>query len=256
MGSVIVVTSGKGGVGKSTIAAGLGFQLARRGKRVLLIDMDEGLQSLDYMLKVDALTVYDIGDLLRGDCSAAQAVTPAGNCENLYLLPAPISAGAIDNAERMRSLCDELAAVFDYVLVDSPAGIDRGFQAAVRASQNALVVSTPDKVCARDAAAVAKLLRQMGADHTRLVINKVDAELMLEGVFLNIDEMIDTTGLQLIAAIPSDKQVLRAGAQGEPLQSGAAALALSNLADRLERKPVPLMDLKKANGTYYQKRKG
>lgn len=244
MGSVIVITSGKGGVGKSTVTVNLGTVLARRGRRVLVIDMDEGLQSLDLMLGIGTVSVYDIADLLRGDCRPTQAVSKS-NIKNLYLLAAPVSMGSIDKPERMKSLCQSLASVFDYVLVDSPAGIDRGFLAAAEASSNALIISTPDRVSARDAAAVAKILRENNTSHIRLVINKVDVELMLDGTYLNIDEMIDTTGVQLIAAIPEDKEVVRSVASGEPLQSGAALQAIKNLADRLERKQVPLMKLRK-----------
>ncbi len=256
MGSVIVITSGKGGVGKSTITAGLGVAFAKRGKKVLLIDMDQGLQSLDYILKIENASVYNVADLLNGQCSANQAIAKSNLFDNLYLIPAPPKADSIENVEKIKELCTYFAGWFDYVLVDSPAGVGKGFVAAASASHNALVVSTPDRLCARDANLVGEMLSQIGNVNARLVINMADATLMKQGVFLNIDEMIDQTALQLIGVVPRDSRVLKAYAKGEPLDTGAAAQAISNIADRLERKNTPLMDISKTNSTYSKNRRG
>ncbi|MBQ2676362.1 MAG: septum site-determining protein MinD [Clostridia bacterium] len=245
MGSVMVVTSGKGGVGKSTVSSCLGAALCKLSKRVLLVDMDEGLRSLDLMLNVSAHTVFDVSDIINGYCNADQAVLPVASCPGLYLLPAPSKVGAIDSKEAMQLLCSKLAKAFDYVIIDSPAGIDRGFEFAVCAADNALVVVTPDPVSVRDGSHVAKLLRNSGVKNIRLVINKVNTKLMLEGVFYNIDEIIDATSVQLIAAIPTDDAILCSNALGEPLADSYAADAFDRLAARLENKHIPLINLKK-----------
>ncbi len=245
MGSVIVITSGKGGVGKSTVTACLGRALCTLGKTVVLIDMDAGLRSLDLLLDMSGKTLFDLSDILEGRCSVSQAVLPLDDKTGLFLVPATVAATAVPDVELFRRLCGKLAEIFDYVLLDSPAGIGRGFEHAVAAADNALVVVTPDPVSVRDGAKVAALLRQRQIERARLVINKIQSALILNGVLLNLDEIIDAVGLQLIAAIPNDDAVICAGAQGEPLPECYAARGFMNLAKRMENQIVPLLNLKK-----------
>ena len=243
MGMVVVVTSGKGGAGKSTVAAGLGAAVCRRGRSVLLLDMDQGLRCLDLMLGVSAQPVFVVGDLLKGRCTAADAVLRVPGCDGLYVLPAPPEAGAVDSIEAMKTLACKLSPVFDAVLVDSPAGIGRGFCLSAQAATGALVVATPDPVCVRDGAVTARLLRQMGVSESRLVINRFQPRLIREGLLPDFDEMIDAVGLQLVGAVPDDPAVLAAAARGEPLTAGPAARAFDRIALRLEGKDEPLPPL-------------
>ena len=213
MNNVYVVTSGKGGVGKSTVTAYLGVELCKKGKKVLLIDMDEGLRSLDLMLDVSSHTLFDVSDIIKGNCNVNQAVIPVKQCPNLYLLPAPVTVNSLNSPKGMKILCEKLSEFFDFILIDSPAGVGKGFINAVSGADNALVVVNPDPVSVRDAAYVAKLLRENKVENIRLIINKLDIDLVKKGVLYNIDEVIDATALQLIAAIPYDIELIKSGNQ-------------------------------------------
>ena len=209
MNNVYVVTSGKGGVGKSTVTAYLGVELCKKGKKVLLIDMDEGLRSLDLMLDVSSHTLFDVSDIIKGNCNVNQAVIPVKQCPILYLLPAPVTVNSLNSPKGMKILCEKLSEFFDFILIDSPAGVGKGFINAVSGADNALVVVNPDPVSVRDAAYVAKLLRENKVENIRLIINKLDIDLVKKGVLYNIDEVIDATALQLIEAIPYDIELIK-----------------------------------------------
>lgn len=241
MNNVYVVTSGKGGVGKSTVTAFLGVELCKKGKRVLLIDMDEGLRSLDLMLDVSSHTLFDVSDIIKGNCNVNQAVIPVKQCSNLYLLPAPITVNSLNSPKGMKILCEKLSQYFDYILIDSPAGVGKGFINAISGANNALVVVNPDPVSVRDASYVSKLLRENNVENSRLIINKLDVDLVKKGVFYNIDEVIDATSLQLIAAIPFDVELIKSFYNcTEVLYSSPALEAISRLALRLMNENIPL----------------
>ena len=242
MGKSIVITSGKSGVGKSTVTVYLGIALCQSGKRVLLMDMDEGLRSLDLMLDVSSHTVFDVSDILSGRCNANQAVLPVPHCTNLFLLPAPAQVGAVQNTGMLARLCRKFAEYFDFVLIDSPAGVGPGFSSAIAAADMALVVVNPDPVSVRDGSYVAALLKKQQTQEIRLVINKLNTRMMRNGTFLNIDEIIDTTGVQLIAAIPTDEQIVHASAAGKPLSPSYAKESFLRLAHRLCGEDIPLPD--------------
>ncbi len=241
----IVITSGKGGVGKSSVAAYLGVELSKLKKRVLLIDMDEGLRSLDLILNVSSDTVFDVTDVINGDCIAAKAILEIPKCSGLYLLPAPVAKGAIDDKLALKKLCEKLSPKYDYILIDCPAGIGDGFYCSVLAADEAILVVNPDPISVRDGAIVSSLVRDCGIDKLRLCINKVNTKLMLKGGFLNIDEIIDETEVQLIAAIPTDNEIIRCSAKGELLPPSYAQSAFERLAYRLEGKRIFLPELKK-----------
>jgi len=245
VGAIIAVSSGKGGTGKSTVTAGLGAALCRQGRRVLLIDMDEGLRCLDLLLGVSDSSVFDVGDILNGNCNAAQAVLKVPHCAGLYVLTAPIKLGTIDNVEAMKFLCEKFSEIFDFVIIDSPAGIDRGFCIATSAAENALIVATPDPICMRDAALIDKLLEKNGVSKRRLVLNKINVKAMIDGILPNIDEMIDGTGIQLIAVVPTDPSVVLAGAAGKTIENSNAADAFTRLASRILNIHVPLPNVRK-----------
>lgn len=245
MGTVLVVTSGKGGAGKSTVSAGLGCALARLGKKVLLVDADAGLRSLDLMLGVAGTTVYDSSDVFSGHCNAMRAIYPSPVRPGVFVLSAPVDLDGRATPEQMRSLCQELAEHFDHVIVDCPAGIGLGFRIATHAADRALVVTTPDMVCARDAQIVSRLLEDAGTP-AHLIINRLRSNPIQKGRMPDVDEIIDVSGLQLLGILPEDEAVAVANANGEPLPSDSnATVCFENIAQRYLGNVVPLAALKK-----------
>lgn len=242
MGVSTVITSGKGGVGKSTVTVGLGRALARRGRRVLLVDCDAGLRSLDRMTGVEQELVFDIADVVFGRCSPAQAIQTCGGQENLFLLPAPSSGENMVRPGVMRKLVPFLARHFDHVLLDSPAGVGGGFRSAACAADRALVVCSPDPVCVRSAGAVAALLDRLEVRDKRLVINRFNGEFFRKtGAFRDLDEVIDGSGIRLMGLVPEDFTMAAAFLNGEPaLDAAPGMLAMSRMAARLEGETAPL----------------
>lgn len=242
MGTVSVITSGKGGVGKSTVTSGLGAALARRGRRVLMIDADAGLRSLDYILGVSRELVYDLSDVVTGGCEPAKAVYPCPGSNGLFLLPAPQNSEDTVSPEVMKQVVRMLSGYYDHILIDCPAGLGRGFQAAVAPASRALIVSTPDPLCLRDADKVRRILEDKGIEEMRLVVNRFQAKSFVKmGGFEDLDAVIDACGIQLIAIIPEDLQTVCCAVKGEPLTGKSpAAQAFQRLAARLEGEGVPL----------------
>lgn len=245
MGSITVVTSGKGGAGKSTVTAGLGCALAARGQRVLLVDGDAGLRSLDLMLGIGDEAVYDLSDIFAGRCAPAHAIYPSPVCEGVSVVPAPVSRSALCSPRDMRRLCRGFAQHYDHVLVDCPAGIGEGFETALAAAERALVVTTPDVVCARDAQLVGERLEQRGLQ-AKLIINRLRVAPVLQGKMPNIDEIIDLSGIRLLGVIPEDEALTIAVANGNPIpERCTAALCLRNIAVRFLGGEQPLAPLEK-----------
>lgn len=245
MGKLLVVTSGKGGVGKSSISAGLAGALVRRNRTVLLVDMDEGLRCLDLMLGVAASTVFDLGDVLDGHCTADQAaLTVEGFSGRLKLIAAPLKPDTI-KAEATEKLSRELILEYDYLIFDCPAGTSAGFINSLPGGSMAIVVANADPVSQRDAAVVDALLERQGISSRQMVINKFNLKRMKRSGFPHIDAMIDESGLQLLAIIPEDEQVPLSSADGKPLRKGRARAAIDRLAARVEGEHVLLPPLKK-----------
>ncbi|MDD2418735.1 MAG: septum site-determining protein MinD [Oscillospiraceae bacterium] len=249
MGIITVITSGKGGAGKSTVAAGLGFALASLGRKVVLLDGDAGLRSLDLMLGISEGAVYDMSDIFEGNCEPIRAVYPSPACEGVSVVPAPVGLEQMCSPYDMRRLCGGFAKYYDHVLVDSPAGIGRGFACAIAGASRALVVSTPDMVCARDAQIVGGLLNQKDIP-SRLIINRLRPAPIISGKMPDIDEIIDIAGIQLIGVIPEDEEVAIANANGRPLPTRSnAAVCMANIARRYLGECVPLANLEKMINT-------
>ena len=243
MGFVSVVTSGKGGAGKSTVTAGIGCALAKRGRKVLLVDSDAGLRSLDLMLGVGGNTVYDMADIFAGNCEPIRAIYPSPVCPNVFVVPAPTSLERLCTPDEMRRLCRGFTRYYDDVIIDCPAGLGQGFETAVAGAERALVVTTPDMVCARDAQIISHLLqkRQIPA---RLIINRLRSAPVKKGKMPDVDEIIDTAGLQLIGILPEDEEVAVANANGCPLPSDChAAACFANIACRYLGQDVLLAKL-------------
>lgn len=243
MGIATVITSGKGGVGKSTATVGLGRALAGRGRRVLLVDCDAGLRSLDRLTGMEEGLVYDISDVVFGRCSPAQAIYSCG-VEGLFLLPAPANVDDMIRPAVMERLAPLLKRYYDYVLLDSPAGVGTGFQSAACAADRAVVLCSPDPICARSTACVRALLQELGLEDMHLLINQFDSDLFHEtGAFPDLDSVIDACGIQLLGLVPEDRSLAAAFLQGRPAPKGSRAMmALRRVAARLEGDAVPMPD--------------
>lgn len=246
MASVTVITSGKGGVGKSTVAAGLSAALCSRGKRVLLIDGDAGLGSLDIMLGVTERRVFDIADIVSGAADPDKAVYPCSFRPGLFLLPAPAAEEDVVSPDVMRQLVTALSRYYDHVIIDSPAGLGQGFLSAAAAARRALIVATPDPVSLHGAAQARLRLKEIGLTQQRLIVNRFSgSDFRKQGFYRDMDAVIDTAGVRLIAVIPEDRSLAAAACSRLPPRNSAGAMALDRLAARMEGEQVPLYPLKK-----------
>lgn len=245
MGNVIVITSGKGGTGKTSLTGGLGAALARKGHSVLCIDADIGLRNLDITLGMTDAALMDFSDVVAGRCELARAVAPHPTVSNLYLLTAPLTLEEdFAGEEGFRAMLEQAREAYDYVLIDSPAGLGEGFRLATCGADRAIVVAVSDPSSLRDAQRVVTRLSSMKTIH--LVVNRVRGRL-LRRMNLTIDDAMDTAGLPLLGLVPEDAQVLLAAGSGKLLaqtsQRGAAA-AFGNIARRLNGEDVPLMRIR------------
>lgn len=242
MNNVIVVASGKGGTGKSTVAVGLSVALVQLNKRVLLIDCDCGMRGLDLLLDVDSEILFDCADAVCGNCSAEEAVYRSKNLKNLYLMAAPFDTDNEISPSVFSQLVDELRDDYDYVIIDSPAGIGSGFVCAATPAQTALVVTNAEPVSLRGAVKVRRKLSELGMQEVRLVINRFEREHFNQlGCYEDLDEVIDISGTQLIALIPRDTRLSAIMQKGLMGLSWCPALnVFLCLARRVEGERVPL----------------
>ena len=245
MGFSTVITSGKGGAGKSTVSVGLGYAFSRQGSRVLLVDCDAGLRSLDRMLGIEENLVFDISDVVCGRCAPAEAIYPCPGQEGLFLLPAPVSAEALVPVGVMRRLVPMLQQYFDHVILDSPAGVSAGFAAAVCAADRAVVISGADPVGVRSASSVRTLLEGYPVKEIRLVINRFnEAYFRTTGTYEDLDEVIDRSGIRLLGLVPEDLPMAARIVSGKrPPESTPGMMALSRIASRIQGERVPISPL-------------
>lgn len=250
MGKAIVITSGKGGVGKTTTSANLGTALALMGKRVCLVDLDIGLRNLDVVLGLDNRIIYNIVDVAEGTAKLHQALIKDKRFDdNLYLLPAAQNTdkSALEPDE-VKEIVDELKADFDYVLLDCPAGIEQGFANAVAGADEAIVVSTPEISSVRDADRVVGLLEQQDLDQPpMLVISRIRRQMMNDGDMMDVDDITRHLSIKLIGIVFDDDAVIAYSNKGEPVvlnEKNAASRGYRNIARRLEGETVPLMTIK------------
>lgn len=237
---VIMLASGKGGTGKSTVSVLLGAALAARTNRVLLVELDSGLRSVDVIAGVCGKTVYDVEDVLCGRCEPGKAVVESSLYKDLYVISAPYSGGHISQPA-LRVLTDAMRPVFDFILIDTAAGIGAPFQAASGVCDEAVLVLTPDPVALRDGHIVADELFGCGCPRTRLIINRVPRTLAGTGIE-DLDECIDTVGVQLLGVIPESAEVSRAAYSSERLEKNClAARAFAAVAKRLCGSQEPLV---------------
>ena len=245
MGSVIVMTSGKGGTGKTSLTGGLAVALALRGRRVLCIDADVGLRNLDITLGMADTALMDFSDVMAGRCSLDRAAAPHPTVEGLWLLTAPMTLPAeAAGQEGFLALLDQARQAYDEVLIDSPAGLGSGFRLASCGADRAVVVSTNDSSALRDAQrTVTELGRSIDTIH--LVMNRIQPKLMRR-LRTTIDDAMDAAGLPLLGVVPEDAQVILAANTSQPLiltSRKGAALAYLNIAKRLLGERVPLMKI-------------
>lgn len=244
MGTVITITSGKGGTGKTSITGGAAASLALMGRTVLCVDMDIGLRNLDIALGLNDRALMDFSDVALGRCPLARAAVEHPTLKGLYLLTSPMSLPASLTQEKVRALLDTARTMYDYILIDSPAGLGAGFRLAVCGADRALVVATNDASSLRDAQRTVAELEQMKQVH--LVMNRIQARL-LRKLRTTIDDAMDAAGLPLIGVVPEDPQVILCANLGLPLATRGprgAALACRNIARRLEGARVPIMRIR------------
>lgn len=249
MGSIIFITSGKGGTGKTSIAAGIATCLGALGHKTVLVDADIGLRNVDIVLGVSDKAVMHFGDVLKGDVELSEALVSRNDLPLLSILAAPHNdpnAPPNDVRRLMRKLSDE----FEFVLIDGPAGISDWVRLMAELSDTVIAVATPDVVSMRDASRISEMLDDLGKSPARLVVNRVRPRLINDNGALYVDDIMDGTGMSLLGLAPEDERVIAAANKGEPLVAFAqdgAALAFRNIALRLLGKRVPLSDIKVTN---------
>lgn len=247
MGEVIVITSGKGGVGKTTTTANIGTGLASLNKKVVLVDTDIGLRNLDVVLGLENRIVYDIVDVTSGNCKLRQALIKDKRFEGLYLLPAAQTKDK--NAvtpEQMKQLSEELKQEFDYVIIDCPAGIEQGFKNAIAGAEKAIVVTTPEVSAVRDADRIIGLLEAAELRQPQLIINRLRPQMVKRGDMMGIDDMIDILAIELLGVVPDDETIVVSTNKGEPAvldKVSKAGEAYRNITRRITGEDVPLMNL-------------
>ena len=251
MGEVIVITSGKGGVGKTTSSANIGTGLAKLDKSVLMIDTDIGLRNLDVVMGLENRIVYNLVDVIEGECRLKQALIKDRHYPNLQLLP---SAQTKDKSavrpEQMIKLINGLKKNFDYIILDCPAGIEQGFRNAIAAADRALVVTTPEVSAIRDADRIIGLLEEKGIRRNHLIVNRLRPELVKRGDMMSARDIIDLLGVPLIGVIPDDEAVIVATNQGQSLIEGETlpGQAYRNIVRRIAGEDVPYLDLNRHGG--------
>ena len=251
-GRVITVTSGKGGVGKTTFSANVSAALATLDQKTIAVDTDVGLRNLDIVMGLENRIVFDLVDVVEGRCRLQKAFIRDRRLDTLHLLPAAQTRDkSAVSPDVMKKICDELRTLFDFVIIDSPAGIERGFYNAVVGADDAVIITTPHVSSIRDADRVIGLLEAADKRHIRLVINRIQAELVRRGDMLDIPDMLDILSIDLLGVIPEDEYIVIAGNRGELAAVHAtsqAGKAYKNIARRLLGEEVPLMSIGQAKG--------
>lgn len=224
MGEVIVVTSGKGGVGKTTTTANLGSALALRGKKVVLIDTDIGLRNLDVVMGLENRIVYDIVDVVEEKCKLKQALIKDKRFKDLFLLPAAQTRDkSAVNEEQMKELTEKLKEEFDYIIIDCPAGIEQGFKNAIAGANRAIVVTTAEISAIRDADRIVGLLEASEIKNPELVVNRLRPAMVRKGEMMDVEDIVDLLSIDLIGVVPDDEYIITQTNKGEPVVSNHKA---------------------------------
>ncbi|NLV16880.1 MAG: septum site-determining protein MinD [Syntrophomonadaceae bacterium] len=255
---VVVITSGKGGVGKTTTVANVSMGLANLGYKVVALDLDIGLKKLDLIMGLENRVIYDIVQVLEGECTIKQAVVKDRRNPNLYMLPAAQTRNKEDvTEEQIKKLIAELRKEFDFVLLDSPAGIEQGFRNAIAAADWAVVVTNPEISAVRDADRIIGMLESAQFNNIKLIVNRIRPEMVKDGDMLSIEDLLNHLCIDLIGIVPEDTRVVISTNTGEPIilsQNSLAGKAFSNIARRFTKEEVPFMNLEH-NDSFWEKLK-
>ncbi|TDO83477.1 septum site-determining protein MinD [Halanaerobium saccharolyticum] len=248
-GKTIVITSGKGGVGKTTSSANIGTALAMHGNKVCLIDADIGLRNLDVVMGLENRIVYDIVDVVENNCRLEQAMIRDKRYDGLYLLPAAQTRDKTSVTPfQMKELIEKLKEDMDYIVVDSPAGIEQGFKNAIAGADRAIIVTTPEISAVRDADRIIGLLEAEGLRDPEVIINRIRADMVERGDMMGIEDMIEILAIELIGIVPEDEGIVVSTNRGEPIalnDNAKAGQAYRNIARRIMGEDLPMMKLEK-----------
>ncbi|MCR6095668.1 septum site-determining protein MinD [Salipaludibacillus agaradhaerens] len=253
MGEAIVITSGKGGVGKTTTTANIGTALALSGKKVCLVDTDIGLRNLDVVMGLENRIIYDLVDVIDGNCRLQQALIKDKRFDCLFLLPAAQTKdkSAVE-PEQMKELIDELKQDYDYILIDCPAGIEQGYKNAVAGADKAIVVTTPEISSVRDADRIIGLLeKEENISPPKLVINRIRNHMMKNGEAMDVEELVSILAIDLLGIVVDGDDVIKSSNSGEPIAldpKSKASIAYRNIGRRITGETVPLMSLEDDKG--------
>ena len=252
MTRIIVTTSGKGGVGKTTVTANLGMALARLGRSVALVDADFGLRNLDLLLGLENRVVYTAIEVVTGECRLEQALVKDKREPKLVLLPAAQNRNKeAMSPEQMKQLVEELTKTYDYIIIDSPAGIEMGFKNAIAPAREALIVTTPEIAAVRDADRVVGLLEAEGVKKIQLIVNRLRPVMVQANDMMSVQDVQELLAIGLIGVVPEDERVIVSTNRGEPLvlaeDPSLAGKAFDNIARRLEGENIEFLDLQPIN---------
>ena len=259
MSEVIVITSGKGGVGKTTTVANLGTALSFENKKTVVVDADIGLRNLDVVMGLENRIVYDIVDVVEGTCKLKQALIKDKRFENLYLLPAAQTRDKNAVSEhQMEDLCKKLKESFDYIIIDCPAGIEQGFKNAVAGADRAIVVTNPEVSAVRDADRIIGLLEANEISNIQLIINRIRQDMVKRGDMMDKQDIVEILAIDLIGMVPDDESIIISTNKGEPAildERSLAGKAYKNIARRILGHDVPIMELQTQDGFFRKLKK-
>ena len=255
MSEVIVITSGKGGVGKTTTSANIGCGLALTGKKVALVDADIGLRNLDVVMGLENRIVYDLVDVVEGNCRLKQALIKDKRYNGLFLLPAAQTRDKdAVSPEQMQKLCESLKEEeFDYIIIDCPAGIEQGFKNAIAGADRAIVITTPEVSAVRDADRIIGLLEASGLNDPTLVLNRLRVDMVKRGDMMSIDDVTEILAIEILGVVPDDESIVVATNKGEPAVTDEESLpgqAYRNIVKRIQGEDVPIMRFEKDAGLF------
>lgn len=257
MAESIVITSGKGGVGKTTTTANIGTALAQLGHKVVVIDGDTGLRNLDVLMGLENRIVYTLIDYFEGRCKLKQALIKDKRLPNLCLLPTAQTRDKNDiTTDQMVGLIKDLKEEFDYILIDCPAGIEQGFENSIAGADSAIIVVNPEVTSVRDADRVIGKLDSKGIENHRVIINRLNHEMTENGDMLNVDDILEILSVKLLGVVPDDRNITISTNKGEPIVTTVGTLAgtaFINIARRITGEDIPLLDLKPEEEGFFSK---